>query len=113
MGLNWGAFALKLPALIMGLMDIVERVRGRSGGKEKHDAVVEALPDMVALAEFGAGKDLLNDPAIVALRDEYIRAQALVINARREALRIVDEAEAIADRARAALHQGILAKQPQ
>ena len=112
MGFNWGAFALKLPVLIMGIMDIAEKVRGRSGGKEKHDAVVDALPAALELIELGAGKDLLNDATVIALRDEYIKAQALVINAKREAERLVAEAQAIADRARAALEAGILAKQP-
>ena len=113
MGFNWGAFALKLPMLIGGLMDLSERFKGRGNGKDKHDAVVASLPEMIELLEFGAGRDVLNDAAIMALRDEYIAAQALVINAKREADRIVVEAQAIAERARAALQQGILAKQPQ
>ena len=113
MGFNWGAFALKLPVLIMGLMDIVEKVRGRQGGQAKHDAVVENLPLAVELIELGAGRDVLNDATVIQLRDEYIRAQALVINAKRQAEQLVAEAQAIADRARTALEAGILATQPQ
>ena len=85
-------------------------MKGRSGGKEKHAAVVASLPAAVELLEFGAGKDLLNDDTIMALRDEYIKAQALVLNARRQAQEIIAQAEGIAETAKKALEVGILAK---
>lgn len=96
---NFAALALKLPALILGAMQIVERVKSAKGA-EKKAAVLEVIDDSIELAEFGAGKDLLNDAVIIGLRDDYIAAEANVLNVQR-----------IAQQAKQRLQAGILAKQ--
>lgn len=89
--MNWLAFALKLPAVIGGIVGIVERVK--ASGTDKKAAVIAALPDSIALAEFAAGRDLLNDPAVAQLVSALVDAEAAVV------------------KARAALKAGLLAKQ--
>ncbi len=44
--------------------------------------VIAALPESVALAEFAAGKDLLNDPAIAQLVSALVDAEAAAAKAR-------------------------------
>jgi hypothetical protein len=73
-------------------MTIVQKIKGAKGD-EKKAAVLEAIPESVALAEFGAGRDLLNDAVIRDLISTYI------------------DAEKVAMKAREALKAGILAKQ--
>ena len=90
--MNWMAFALKLPAVIGGIVGIVEKVK--ASGADKKAAVIAALPDSIALAEFGAGRDVFNDPAVAKLRDSLIDAEAAVVKARE------------------ALKAGLLAKKP-
>ena len=90
--MNWIAFALKLPAVIGGIVGIVEKVK--ASGPDKKAAVMAALPESIALAEFAAGRDLLNDPGVAAL------------------VRAVIDAEAAVVKARAALKAGLLAKKP-
>jgi len=109
--MNLAEFVTKLPAVIMGIMAIVERVRNAKGA-EKHRAVVEALPESAALAEFATGRDLFNDETLAALRDEFIAAEALVLNARRDAMKLVVDAVAARERVRKLLEAGILAKSP-
>lgn len=82
--MNWMAFALKLPAVIGGIVGIVEKVKASGGAKKA--AVLAAVPESVALAEFAAGRDLLNDPAVAELVSAVIDAEAAVLKAR-EALR--------------------------
>jgi len=91
--MNWLQFALKLPMVIAGVMNIVQKVKDAKG-PDKKAAVLAAVPESLALAEFAAGRDLLNDPAIAELVSVYI------------------DAEKIAMKARNALKAGILAKQP-
>lgn len=86
-------FAVKLPLVIRGTMTIVEKIKG-ADGKAKKDAVLESVPEAIAIAEYAAGKDLLNDPVIQELMSAYV------------------DAEAAAMKAKAALQAGILAKQP-
>ena len=90
--MNWMAFALKLPAVIGGIVGIVEKVK--ASGADKKAAVIAALPDSIALAEFAAGRDVFNDPAVAKLRDALIDAEAAVVKARE------------------ALKAGLLAKKP-
>ena len=89
---NWLAFALKLPAVIGGIVGIVQKVK--ASGADKKAAVIAALPESVALAEFAAGRDLLNDPAVAELVNALIDAEAAVVKARE------------------ALKAGLLAKKP-
>lgn len=91
--MNWLQFALKVPVLISGFMMIVQKVRGASG-PDKKQAVLDALPESLELVEFGAGRDLFNDPVVAGLLSIYI------------------DAEKVAMKAREALKAGILAKAP-
>ena len=91
--MNWILFATKLPLVVQGVMAIVQKIKGAKGA-EKKAAVLAAIPESVALAEFVAGKDLLNDPVLADLLSVYI------------------DAEAAALKARDALRLGILAKRP-
>jgi hypothetical protein len=75
-------FALKLPAVIGGVMGIVSKVKD-APKDAKVQAVIDSIPDSVALAEFSVGKDLLNDEAVktaiekvAALRHDLIEAEA-------------------------------------
>ena len=89
--MNWLQFALKLPMVIAGIMGIVQKVKDAKG-PDKKAAVLAAVPESLALAEFAAGRDLLNDPVIAELVSVYI------------------DAEKVAMKARDALKAGILAK---
>ena len=91
--MNWLQFALKLPMVIAGIMGIVQKVKDAKG-PDKKAAVLAAVPESLALAEFAAGRDLLNDPVIADLVSVYI------------------DAEKVAMKARDALKAGILAKEP-
>lgn len=82
--MNWIGFALKLPAVIGGIVGIVQKVK--ASGADKKAAVIAALPESIALAEFAAGRDLLNDPAVAELVSALIDAEAGVVKAR-EALK--------------------------
>jgi hypothetical protein len=90
---NWGLFALKVPSLIQGSMKIVQSIKGASGA-DKKAAVIASIPAAIDLAEFGAGKDLLNNPAVAQLVGAYIDAEKAAMNAK------------------AALEAGILAHAP-
>ncbi|HVI42772.1 MAG TPA: hypothetical protein VM577_19365 [Anaerovoracaceae bacterium] len=89
--MNWFEFAGKVPLVVSGLMNIVHKVQGAEKGA-KVQAVVDAVPDSIALVEFAAGKDVFNDPEIANL------------------LKAVAEAEHAVAEARAALKAGILNK---
>lgn len=85
MKVNWITFALKLPAVIAGIMSIVQKVRGASG-VDKKAAVLAAVPESLALLEFAAEKDVLNDASVQQLISVYIDAEAVALKAR-DALR--------------------------
>ena len=91
--MDWLAFALKVPAIIRGAVEVVDHVKGAHGA-EKKQAVLAAVPTLIDLAEFAASKDLLNDGAIQQLMGAVI------------------DAEAAALKARHALRDGLLAKKP-
>lgn len=91
--MNWLLLATKLPLVITGTMAIVQKIRGASGA-DKKAAVLEAIPESVALLELGLGRDVLNDPVVSELIGAYI------------------DAEAAAVKARNALKAGLLARQP-
>jgi hypothetical protein len=93
MATNWAAIAFKIPALIQGGVAMVQHIKGAKGA-DKKQAVIDSLPGGIGLIELGAGKDVLNDTAIMQL------VSALV------------DAEAAALKARDALRQGLLAKGP-
>ena len=91
--MNWINFVVKLPVIIHGAVDIVHHIKGAAGSTKKQ-AVLDSIGTSVALVEFAAGKDLLNDPVIAELVSVYIDAEATAMKAKR------------------ALQSGILAKQP-
>ena len=82
--MNWTGFLLKLPAVIGGIVGIVQKVK--ASGPDKKAAVLAALPESIALAEFAAGRDLLNDPAVAQLVSAVVDAEAALLKAR-EALK--------------------------
>ena len=77
--MNLGLFVQVLPQIIRGSVAIVDHIKG---GSNKKKAVLEAIPAGLALAELGAGKDLLKDEAIAALVSDYIDAEAAVLHAK-------------------------------
>ena len=91
--MNWLNFVDKLPLLIKGTMIVVQKIKSATG-PEKKAAVLEAIPEAIALTEFGAGRDLVADEGIAALIGAYI------------------DAEKAAMKAKDALKAGILAKAP-
>ena len=91
--MNWLGLLVKLPAVIEGTVRIVDRVKDARGA-DKKAAVLESIPESIALAEFTAERDLLNDPAIAELISALVDAEVAVA------------------RARNALKAGLLAKRP-
>ena len=91
--MNWLGLLVKLPAVIEGTVRIVDRVKDARSA-DKKTAVLESIPESIALAEFTAERDLLNDPAIAELISALVDAEVAVA------------------RARNALKAGLLAKRP-
>lgn len=85
-GINWGAIAMKLPVIISAGVAIVDKIKNAKGA-EKKQAVIESIPTSIELIEFAAGKNILNDPAIMALVSAAVDAEAAALKAR-DALRI-------------------------
>jgi hypothetical protein len=92
MKMDWVKFALKVPAVIAGAVQVMQQIS--APGADKKKAVVDSLPTAIELVEFAAGKDVLNDPAVLQLVHAAV------------------DAEAAAIKAREALKAGILAKAP-
>ena len=90
--MNWPAFAMKVPGIIHMAVQIVDHFK--AAGSDKKKAVMESIPTSIELAEFAAGKDLINDTVIQQLISAAV------------------DAEAAALKARDALRQGILNKAP-
>lgn len=67
-------FLNKLPAVIAGMSAIVGGVKGANKG-DKVDAVLAAIPQSIALAEYGISADLFNDANIQALLKSVASAQ--------------------------------------
>lgn len=74
------AFAAKLPVVISGIMAIAEKFK--VSGADKKAAVISAIPDSVALLEFGIGMDLLNDAEVAAAISALIDAEAAALKLR-------------------------------
>ena len=91
--MDWVAFAFKLPQIIQGAVAVVDHIKGAKGA-DKKQAVLDSIPAGVALTDYAAGRDILNDAAIATLVSVYVDAEAAVLKARN------------------ALKAGILAKQP-
>lgn len=83
--MNWLSFALKLPVIIAEAMRIVQLIKNATG-PEKKAAVLASIPSAVEMAEFGAGRDVLNDAVIAELMSVYIDAEKVAMKAK-EALR--------------------------
>ena len=84
--MSWVQFLIKLPVVIGGIVGIIEKVK--ASGPDKKAAVLDALPESVALAEFTLGRDLLNDPAIRPAIEAVVDAEAALLKAR-QALKAV------------------------
>ena len=84
--MNWAQFAIKIPAMVAGAVQIVNHIKNAKGS-EKKQAVIDSIPTSIELVEFAAGRDLLNDPAIAVLVSAAIDAEAAALKAR-EALRM-------------------------
>lgn len=83
--MDWIKFATKLPMIIHGAVSVVQHVKGAKGS-EKKQAVLDSIPTSIELAEFAAGKDLLNDVVVAQLVSAAIDAEAAALKAR-EALK--------------------------
>ena len=86
--------AIKLPAVISGLMAIVERVKGAKGG-EKKAAVLDSIPASVSLIELGLNRDLLNDDEVKHAIDAFIEAEHAVMKAKDAAEKVREALKAI------------------
>ncbi len=64
---------IKVVGAISKAMAIVEKIRSAKG-KEKAQAVADALPDMIETVEAGISRDVLNDAAVMSARDNLISA---------------------------------------
>jgi len=74
-------YASKLPVVIFGIKGIIDRVKGASA-EDKRRAIIESISDSVALAEFTAGKDLLQDAEVAKLLNALLEAEQVVADAR-------------------------------
>lgn len=79
--MNWIKLAVKLPMVASGIYDIVAKIKGATH-EQKKDAVIEAIPSSISLAEFTVDKDFLNDAAISKLLSALLDAEAIVAKAR-------------------------------
>lgn len=75
----WTALAFKLPAIISGAVAIVNHVR-KASGAEKERAVLDSIPSALALTEFAANKDLVNDAEVLAAAKAFIAAEVALRN---------------------------------
>lgn len=92
--MDWGSFVLRVPDLIKGGVAIAKLIK-KPGPEKKQDVlhrVIDAVPEGVVIAEGVTGKDIFNDAAIQQLLEAAV------------------EAEYAAQKARAALQAGLLAK---
>jgi hypothetical protein len=78
---DWSKFLVRLPAVIVGTVGIVERVKGASD-ENKKEAVLGAVLESVSLTEFTMGKDLLNDEQIFKLVSAVVDAEMAVVKAK-------------------------------
>jgi len=76
---GWLVIAARIVPLVWTAVQAVERlVKGK--GQEKQDAAVDLVGDLLATVEGAAGKDLLNDAAVVAAVRRLIDAVVAVQN---------------------------------
>ena len=74
-------FLLKLPAVITGITAIVSHVKS-APKNEKVDAVLAAVPDSTALAEFAIDRDLFDDEKVKAAVQAVVVAEHALLDAR-------------------------------
>lgn len=79
------AKVLNIVARVVGLLPtfvaVVDKIKGAKG-LEKKQAVIDSIDEMLQMAELAYGKDILNDAAILELRDAAIDAEAAALKAR-------------------------------
>lgn len=76
-----GVIAMRIVGLLPTLVATVDKIKSAKG-PEKKQAVIDSIDDFIQMAEVGYGKDFLNDPAILLLRDAAIDAEAAALKAR-------------------------------
>lgn len=79
--MNWLAFVTKLPAVVAGIVKIISNVKSASPA-DKGTAVIAAISDSEALAEFAAGHAVLNDAAVQGLLKAVVDAETALTDAR-------------------------------
>lgn len=80
MHIDFAKLAFKLPDVIRAAVAIKNQIKG--SGKEKHDAVISEIPNMIDLAEYAIDKDLLKDDVVAGLISSYVSAEAAVLKAK-------------------------------
>jgi hypothetical protein len=70
----------RIVAAVPQAVQTVEHIKAAKGRRK--EAVVEAIPGIIGQVEYVANKDLLNDPAVIALRDALLEAEVAVMHAR-------------------------------
>jgi hypothetical protein len=76
---------LKVAQVIMGVVHVVEKIKGAKSGPEKLQAALDSTPDMIQAVEAGVGKDILNDASVLAAEAAFISAYVSLQNAIRKA----------------------------
>jgi hypothetical protein len=74
-------FVSKLLPVVEGISKIVHRVKDAPKA-DKVEAILNSVPESIALAEFAAGKDLLNDAEVAKLLAALVEAEHAVADAR-------------------------------
>lgn len=70
----------KVFGVISGMVHVVDTIA--TSGPNKKAAILDAIPESVALAELGVGHDLVNDAEIGPLVSALIDAEAAVLKVR-------------------------------
>lgn len=76
-----GLIVMRVVGLIPNLVAVVDKIKNAKGA-DKKQAVIDSIDDFLMMAEAGIGKDILNDAAILQLRDAAIDAEAAALKAR-------------------------------
>lgn len=81
---NWIGVATKLLPVIISAVGTVEKIAVGIKGKDKQDAAVEIVRDVLPLVEASAGRDLVNDGAVQEAIRKVIDAQVALQNVIRD-----------------------------
>lgn len=81
----WIANVTKIIPLVIAAVGLVEKLAGAAKGKEKQDAALAAVADLIPAIEGAIGRDVVNDPLVQAALRQCIDAVVAVQNAVRDA----------------------------